>query len=232
MDTFLLSLSCLLVLQVVAVDGYCDSNNLNTEVQKCLFQSPVFSGGLSNANQVQSFCRSSLNTIVDCMEAPIAECKNHPTQEKLLNLLIDMNKLRAGLQYLCDHVDVLSEKSSCMNNIVSSATSCMASAVDNLTSQMQHVKRLKDVFDLLCTFFDRLIVCYVDPFTGDCTEIGTIFRNVFNGIKYPYCDLQEFEKEVRMTEIENSMSLGSASETAGSVVMLALSLFTAMALYH
>ena len=42
---------------VAAVSGQCDSSNLNSEVQKCLFRSPVFSGGLSSTGQIQTFCR-------------------------------------------------------------------------------------------------------------------------------------------------------------------------------
>ena len=77
-------------------------------------------------------------------------------------------------------------------------------------------------------FFDRLIRCYVEPFQGDCAEIGTIFDKVFSGIKYPYCDLQEAEKEARMTEIEKGLAHGSSSTNGASVLMLMLAFLIAM----
>ncbi|XP_067665190.1 uncharacterized protein [Haliotis asinina] len=193
--------------RVSSVSAICDSSS-NSKIQQCLFKSELFnpSATLKDETTIQTFCRDNMNNIVVCMEKHTRECANNEKETKLMNLLVSIPDIRKGLMYMCNNISVLVENATCFSAFgESSFLDCLQNAVSTITNAGEPTD-IKSGLDMVCRFFYSFTGCFTDPFKGDCQPIGVIYGHVFEGVKYPYCKMNEAEREAAIRDYETDVS--------------------------
>ncbi|ESP00318.1 hypothetical protein LOTGIDRAFT_173282 [Lottia gigantea] len=113
--------SCLLNLNVLSnTEGNKCPDEIENVVQTCIEESGMYNlkhtiGSVFIDGRLDTqFCRSGMDIAVTCIENILNFCQDDLEQKRMLNLLVDIDKLRTSFYYFCQNIHVFATNQSCL----------------------------------------------------------------------------------------------------------------------
>ncbi|KAK6175493.1 hypothetical protein SNE40_013949 [Patella caerulea] len=187
--------------------------HVDSQIQKCIEESGMYNLGqtlgtiITNGIDNSGFCTGGKSSAIVCIEDVINNCANHTEQRQMMTLMVDVHKLRTNFNYFCENLNILSANKSCFSSLYH-VGDCVEKTTSTMRKTPQHWS-VKNVLDNLCQLFSSISTCYSISFPATCNMTSQLFSRLFNGARYPYCDLSEVQREMRLAELMYNASPSS-----------------------